>query len=452
MDDRSDSDIIISKPIGEGLDGFRGLFRSTCQGLGISQLQDSSEQVRLLVEVAGNGKTRIFLQFCFWLTHIDARGLMLDLVSTLQVLPAARSLRSRNNRGTLGGDLAIVYSRLDSNEVDVISIIPLLKQVIKPALDLDIWNAVFTLLASPKVTTPPTVFNKAPLDTPLRSTSSSQQGKEQVHNEIDHRILEEINGCVYNDTKGFYEKYFQGKSWSPTVENIVHAANPWIVDGHWTDYPNPPTQNAFLDWFWKFQSTFFPEGRGMYYTSHGLPLSGSDCRRKPDLFLALSNTTKCNGKYNWVDVRVIGELKQSGILGLYQEELVKFSGHAREVFTSQPARRFLHGFFIHGSMMELWVFDRSGPYSCEKFDVHKSPDRFIRVMAGYTMMSDEELGLDTFIREGEIGEYIMFTGEARLRRKNSTWKMSRSPFNERLYAEGPPAIGRRGRERNVGNS
>src|SRR5437667_8372563 len=72
---------------------------------------------------------------------------------------------------------------------------------------------------------------------------------------------------------------------------------------------------------------------------------------------------------------------------------------------------FLHGFVIRGSMVELWVFDRSGPYSCEKFDLHKDPDRFIKVMASYTMMSDEELGLNTYIKEDEHGKYIIFKGD-----------------------------------------
>ena len=46
--------------------------------------------------------------------------------------------------------------------------------------------------------------------------------------------------------------------------------------------------------------------------------------------------------------------------------------------------------------MKLWGFDRSGPYSSGIFDIHKEPEQFIRAIAGYTTMSDEELGLDTF--------------------------------------------------------
>jgi Fungal protein kinase len=51
----------------------------------------------------------------------------------------------------------------------------------------------------------------------------------------------------------------------------------------------------------------------------------------------------------------IGELKQSENLNDYKKELLWLCGHAREVFASQPTRIFLHGFVIHGSVVELWV-------------------------------------------------------------------------------------------------
>jgi hypothetical protein len=43
-------------------------------------------------------------------------------------------------------------------------------------------------------------------DAPLKSTSPSQQGSKQTHKMIDPRMLQEVNGCVYKDTQGFYER------------------------------------------------------------------------------------------------------------------------------------------------------------------------------------------------------------------------------------------------------
>ena len=358
------------------------------------------------------------------LTCTGAKNLVVRLILALQDLPAAGILPSKNAVGVLLDDLDRFVPSIALGKFDVPKIVTLCERVIGNVSSTDIWSAVYDLVTESGATSPPTISNKVPIDTPLRSNSSSQQGSEQTHRDIDQRILQEIDGRAYNDTKGFYEKYFEGKPWSSTADQIVRAADPQIVNGLWTDYPNPPSQGAFLKWFGEFQRTFFQGQRGKFYTSHGSPLGGSECNRQPDVFLAHSRNAKGKGKYGWPDVQVIGELKET-ISRKYRDEHVKLCGHAREVFASQPTRLFIQGFIIRGSMVELWVFDRSGPYGSEKFDLHKDPGRFIKVIASYTMMSDEDLGLNTYIKESKYGRYVVFNGDDEVE-------------GERLYLEGEP--------------
>jgi Fungal protein kinase len=56
--------------------------------------------------------------------------------------------------------------------------------------------------------------------------------------------------------------------------------------------------------------------------------------------------------------------------------------------------------------MELWVFDRSGPYSSDE------PEQFVRALAGYALMSDEELGLDSFVERNGEGHFVTVTEDA----------------------------------------
>lgn len=63
-------------------------------------------------------------------------------------------------------------------------------------------------------------------------------------------------------------------------------------------------------------------------------------------------------------------------------------------------------FTICGCEMEVWIFDRSGPYSPGPFDIHDEPERFIQVIAGYSMMNEEELGLDTFMERDVDGCFV----------------------------------------------
>jgi hypothetical protein len=57
--------------------------------------------------------------------------------------------------------------------------------------------------------------------------------------------------------------------------------------------------------------------------------------------------------------------------------------------------------------MRLWMFDRSGAYNSEKFDIHKEPERFVQVITGYALMTNAELGLNTFIKRDGNSKYIV---------------------------------------------
>ena len=157
----------------------------------------------------------------------DIKDLVLDLIGALQTLPAARVLRSQIDRNTrLRADLFSLGSKVGSSDFDIKSTIPLVGLVVNNAPDVEIWSAVFDLVAhtSPKTITPPTAFEKAVFDTPLRSSSASQRGVEQTHDEVDQRIVEELAGRVYYDVGGFFERYFEGKSWTNNARDIYEGS------------------------------------------------------------------------------------------------------------------------------------------------------------------------------------------------------------------------------------
>jgi hypothetical protein len=284
--------------------------------------------------------------------------------------------------------------------------------VVNNAPDVEIWRAVFDLIAltSPKQSTPPTTIEKAVFDTPLRSGSASQRGIEQTHDEVDQRILEELTGRVYCDVGGFYERYFEGKPWTNNARDIYAESRAQYIESHWSGWPEPSLQGLFFEWFLKFQDTVLSGLDRRYYTSANKVLRGSEADRKLDIFLSPANVALPNGEHDWSNVLVIGEHKQNPNEDGSTKTLLQLAGYAREVFGSQPDRRFVPGFTICGSVMRLWMFDRSGPYSSENFNIHKEPERFIRVIAGYALMADAELGLNTFIKRDGKHRYIVAQG------------------------------------------
>lgn len=105
--------------------------------------------------------------------------MVLDLIETLQTLPAAHVLLSQIDRKTrLRAVLFSLGSEVGSGNFNK-STIPLVGLAVNNALDVEIWRAVFDLVAlvSPKQSTPQNVFEKAVFDTPPRSSSASQRNR-----------------------------------------------------------------------------------------------------------------------------------------------------------------------------------------------------------------------------------------------------------------------------------
>ncbi|KAH6714638.1 hypothetical protein BKA61DRAFT_481542, partial [Leptodontidium sp. MPI-SDFR-AT-0119] len=188
-------EILENNPIKKGLYAFDTSFNSICEDRTISCTPDAFGQL------AQEGKT----------------NLTLDLLFALRNLPVIRLLRSKTNHGTLRSDLLKLISAVTSDNFHFDRIKPLLTAALTDnrddALIWDqVYNAVTESLTSPKQLTPPTAFERAVFNTPLRSSSASQRGIKQTHNKVNQRILEELTGRVYYDIRGFYERYFEGKS------------------------------------------------------------------------------------------------------------------------------------------------------------------------------------------------------------------------------------------------
>jgi hypothetical protein len=281
----------------------------------------------------------------------------------------------------------------------------LLELVFKHESDEKIWSAVYALLAR-RPTTPQTVPEKAEFDTPIRSSSASI---EQIHDEVDQRILEELTGRVYYDVGGFLERHFEGKPWTNTARDIYEESRALYSEDRWSSWPEPSLQDPFYEWFMKFQDNILGGLRRKYYTSANKVLRGSEANRKLDIFLTTADAVLLD-EHDWSSVLVIGEHKRNPNEDGLITTLLQLAGYAREVFGSQPDRRFVPGFTICGSLMRLWVFDRSGAYSSKNFDIHKEPERFVKVIAGYVLMTDAELGLNTFIKHDGNNKYILARG------------------------------------------
>ena len=330
------------------------------------------------------------------------------LLNTLQGHEVAYNLRSKIGSENTASELSRLFRRVRSSDFNYEHYHTLSQLVIKQAPDIDIWNAVLDLIITVFQTTPPISIPLSYDGTPIKHSSASQQGSEQTRELVDGRIFEEIRGCIYRNVGGFFSKYFEGKDWTEQTKEIYRTVQEQQASGRWTEFPDLPTENAVVQWLFRFQEEFLSDARGIYYTSESSKdLTGGEARRQLNILIKQKSNVSGTA-HNWKDAVVVSEHKQSNIKE-FKSRLLQLGRYMRDVFTAQPTRRFVHGFSLYGTTMELWVFDRSGPYSSGEFDIHKEPEQFIRAIAGYTMMSDEELGLDTFVERDGKDRFITIT-------------------------------------------
>lgn len=84
------------------------------------------------------------------------RDIVLDLIASLQLVPAARFLPSRSSRGSLSGQLALLFHRVDNGQYSALALVPLLSAVMESRPDINIWDLVYLSTCCPQDAQPET--------------------------------------------------------------------------------------------------------------------------------------------------------------------------------------------------------------------------------------------------------------------------------------------------------
>ncbi|TWU78747.1 hypothetical protein ED733_006618 [Metarhizium rileyi] len=321
------------------------------------------------------------------------------------------ALASRIGRDSLLVDLSVVRSRIQKGDLKYRHFRALSQLVIRQAPDVDIWAAVVALIEAIPYLTPPSNFPLSS-ETPITHSSATQQGSEQTRQKIERRVFEEIRHCTHRAVGGFHEKYFEGHKWNRRAKQVWQSAKSQYSnsDKRWTQLPNAASEDEVCNWLLGIQRELLANERAAYYRSAAGNRVGTEASRHLDVFVKMKRgkapdaNHDCHDCHDWKHILVVGELKKSNQKN--QALWLQVGSAVRNVFASQPIRVFVHAFTLTGTEMETWVFDRSGPYSGATFDIHEEPEKFIQVMCGYLMMSNEELGLDIFTREKDNKLFI----------------------------------------------
>ncbi|VCU39852.1 Bgt-50724 [Blumeria graminis f. sp. tritici] len=223
--------------------------------------------------------------------------------------------------------------------------------------------------------------------------------------------------------------FFEGRKWSSQTKRIWESYEKRDKSLKRKSFNRVMTEDQIWGWLKMFKDRFLKripasearpitEGSAIGRKNKNFQLKGHYCRtvgsgqligsRSPRQldFLIKSIDLPLDAVTDWKDIGVIGEFSVKSVRKARKEKFDQLTRYAREIFCSQPLRRFLHGFCLYKSDLELWLFDRSGAYSTGLISIKHSQEYLVRAISSYLLMSRDELGFDKSIKEKD-GEYFV---------------------------------------------
>lgn len=172
---------------------------------------------------------------------------------------------------------------------------------------------------------------KAP---PFRASSATHQvTSEQTRRILTQPLIDEVSGCTFEKTGGFFEKYFEGKPWSETSTQIYKKVKKLHASGRWNDLPEKPAQDAVWEWWNEFQTEHLCEASGVYYTAESkAKITGTQGDRQLDVLLK-SRGVALEEKHHARDYGVVGELTISSKTTAWKAKFLQLATYVRDIFS-----------------------------------------------------------------------------------------------------------------------
>ncbi|MCJ1348508.1 hypothetical protein MMC31_006740 [Peltigera leucophlebia] len=350
-------EILKSKPIGDGLNGFRDSHNPTYEDLDSEELKD----------------------------------ILLDLIPALQGLPASRHLPSSCGGKNLLDDLLKLTSAVNDDDFDIEQIIPLLKAVLSKESDYVIRDKVYAVVTE---STPPPRLASSFQQTPWVRNTSSFAGSAGHRKYVDDVLKEELDPMY--DTSAylaFLKPFLEKLQASVVFEKCKEGDNPFYREaGGWQSWPEGAREKDVLSWltrltgqllnFAKDDQSAVGARRRLLAQPHQ-PLQGSTADRKLDVGFVDDGGAGVDSKYHWSQILTPGELKSNASADIASKAGLDLGRYAREVLAAQDSRRFVLGFTLCGLLVRLWEFDQLGGIASAQFDVNQEGLQFVSAVLGF---------------------------------------------------------------------
>lgn len=338
----------------------------------------------------------------------DWPTLVYQLLAMITSLPAAYSLYSAETDGLLIHKINSLQTRLFFRYVDINHFTQLMKFVINRVDGIQIWTELYKVIARTAPSTTPPPSSPAFQQTPWTFTSSVIDSYE-LRNNMDPLLKAELNDYLTISYAEFVDAFFGKIAGLKEIVNYIlmycETKNPPLYQKNigWLGWPEECAEKAVFQWLQEKIDEFLrlaekgglePQSQRRCFFTPAEPLPGFQRHRKLDIGIGYGSSH--GAQQDWSQILVIGELKSNSQEDHHRNTLLDLARYAREIFGAQD-RRFVLGFTLCGSKLRAWEFDRLGGTASASIDVHMDAKAFVKVMLGFFLMTEKQLGLDPSI-------------------------------------------------------
>ncbi|KAG6218388.1 hypothetical protein E4U34_004126, partial [Claviceps purpurea] len=248
-------------------------------------------------------------------------------------------LLAPDGKNYLDLELLSIRRRFMQGSFELVEFQALVQSVVANVSDIHIWEAVLELVAEINPS-PPSPSNVAPTfrGTPIESRPHripDSDGSDESHESDDsewrdnvrEELFHEIKKCTFRKVGGFWDKFFDPKSWhkeqNAMLERILTAH-----DGKkWTNFPTDPDDEPVWYWLRSLEEAFLSDAPNKLHTTS---IASHVKKRKGQMNLFLRKpTAKATDAFLYKHVLVVGVQKDAYKKCMMQTNLLRLARHVR---------------------------------------------------------------------------------------------------------------------------
>ncbi|VCU41209.1 Bgt-50512 [Blumeria graminis f. sp. tritici] len=299
---------------------------------------------------------------------IPVSDILLNLLSTFQSYALRKAVPSTIEKN-MSGRLLSILNRLESKAINTSYFLPLVTSILFNSADIEIWGHLTDLVDNLEPITPlqHDASSSHHPDAQHIYTTAQLKGADETMDILKDALRKELTGTVFEDVTGFYEKFFEKPLWSSKCQKISESYDN-RKDQESFKFPDDRTEANVWQWIKTVQTKFieqyhqsnaskkkktFPLRGQKFRTTNGSQIKGGPYFRQVDFFIK-SRSLRRGTPHSWRDIQVLGEITKLPT-SAWMDKFLQLAVYMREVFTAQPLRKFVHGFLLLDTKLQLWI-------------------------------------------------------------------------------------------------